>query len=276
GDGLVAGDPRSLVVSVAVLIASMVIWLPLGNAGGTLDVQGRALAGNIAMLAVILAAASLILPWRVAQQRIVGRTMLVHVLALAVAAALVGRGALRASIADVRLGAGRACETRGDPACARTQYEEVLAADPQDARARTRVARVLLTRADSSDSPRQRDELFAQAAAHLALASSADPFDYHHPRNEASLERRWARQLTASDTARHLDRADASYVAAIARAPSVAPLWVEWANLRLEQRRTDEALDKLEHAVALGRAGGATLVGDALLPALGIDVHGAG
>src|SRR5439155_16616054 len=254
GDGLVAGDPRSLVVSVAVLIASMVIWLPLGNAGGTLDVQGRALAGNIAMLAVILAAASLILAWRLTQQPIVGRTMLVHVLALAGAAAPVGRGALRTSMADVRLGAGRACETRGDPACARTQYEEAVAADPLDARAHTRLAGVLLTRADSSGTPQQRDELFAQAAAHLALASSADPFDYHHPRNEASLERRWARQAPASDRARHLDRADASYAAAVARAPSVAPLWVEWGNLRVEQRRTDDALDKLEHAVALGPA----------------------
>jgi tetratricopeptide (TPR) repeat protein len=135
---------------------------------------------------------------------------------------------------------------------------------------------VLLTRADSGGTPQQRDELFAQAAAHLALASSADPFDYHHLRNEASLERRWARQVPASDRARHLDRADASYAAAVARAPSVAPLWVEWGNLRMEQRRTDEALDKLEHAVALGRASDAALVCDALLPALGIDVRATG
>ncbi len=275
GNALVAADRRGIAVSTLVLIASTLIWLPFGNAGATLDIQGGALAGRIVILAALLAASSLILTWRLAQPPIRGRTILVLMLAEGIALAFVGRGALRRSMADVLLGAGRACEARGDVFCADAEYERGVAADPSDTRAHTRVARVLLTRADSGSTPQQRDELFAQAAAHLALASTADPFDYHHPRNEASLERRWAGQLPARDRAPHFERADAAYVAAVARAPSVGPLWVEWANLRLEQRRIDEALDKLEHAVTLGRAGDATLVCDALLPALGIDIHSA-
>ena len=77
-------------MSVAVLIASTLIWLPFGDAGATLDIQGRALAGRIAILAALLAALSLILIWRLTPQPIHGRTILVQTLAIGIALLIAG------------------------------------------------------------------------------------------------------------------------------------------------------------------------------------------
>jgi tetratricopeptide (TPR) repeat protein len=183
------------------------------------------------------------------------------------------RTAVRTSLADVLVGVGRACEARRDYVCAAAVFDGALENDAGSARSLTGSARALAAQAESATSVDERNRHFAEAARRLAEASSADPFDYHHPRNEGSIERRWARRLPANDRAPHLAKADRAYAEALARAPAAAPIWVEWANVSVEQRRVNEALDKLERAAALGRTSDTTIVCDALLPAVGVDVH---
>jgi tRNA1(Val) A37 N6-methylase TrmN6 len=70
--------------------------------------------------------------------------------------------------------------------------------------------------------PLQRE---AEARDALARARSVDPYEYHHPRNLAALQRRWARASPPDERRVHLDEADGFYGAATAMAPEAGTLW---------------------------------------------------
>jgi hypothetical protein len=122
-----------------------------------------------------------------------------------------------------------------------------------------------------------REALFRQGADELTRASAINPFDYHYPRNRGALERTWAARLSSpGEQAPHLEEADRAYAAAAALAPAARLLWAEWANLKLERDRADEALPLLEHAAELGAVREVAILGDLYLGTIGIDVQSPG
>jgi hypothetical protein len=182
---------------------------------------------------------------------------------------LAARAAVAVSTADVRLGVARSCEQQRDLSCAVSLYT-ASRGDRSDTRPSIRLAALLAGEAETAGVER-RDQLFRQAAAALTLAWSDDPFDYDHARNRGALERRWARRLPPGDRAPHLAEADRWYASAAGLAPAAPLLWEEWANLALERRRPDEALPRLERALALGlKTNEASTLADAWLRTTGI------
>jgi tetratricopeptide (TPR) repeat protein len=182
---------------------------------------------------------------------------------------LAARAAVAVSTADVRLGVARSCEQQRDLSCAVSLYT-ASRGDHSDTRPSIRLAALLAGEAETAGVER-RDQLFRQAAAALTRAWSDDPFDYDHARNRGALERRWARRLPPGDRAPHLAEADRWYASAAGLAPAAPLLWEEWANLALERRRPDEALPRLERALALGlKTNEASTLADAWLRTTGI------
>ena len=270
---LVAGGRgRSLAIAVAAILVFAAVWLSIGGTPGPLDQHWRAADTRIATLAATMAAALALLAWQLASKPSSARAT-IGILAGATATAAFGFFAVHTSMVEVVLAAAGACEERGDLACARAGYQHVLAVDDSDPRALTRLARTLMRQADAIGSPGLRQELYDTAAASFTRAALVDPFDYHHPRNRGALERRLARQSLAAERTRHLAIADSAYADAIALAPTNPTLWMERANLDLEEQRPDDALRTLERAATLGASPDTTmLVGDAVLAGLSIDV----
>jgi O-antigen ligase len=274
GHILVRSRARGLAISTVVAIVPAFLWIPLSDAAAPPDVQSRALVDHVSMLAAVVAAAVGALAWRLSRETHGHAASTAGTIGAAIAVAAVGSAAIHTSTIDVVLGAAAACEATADLTCARGQYAVALGIDSTDARALTRQARTLAAQADSSAGTESRDRLFEDAARLLRRAREADPYDYHHPRNQAALERLWTRRLRLTDRAQHLDRADEAYGAAIARAPLAGALWLERANLQLERSRPEDAMRMLERALALGADGHATrLVCDAALGALAVDDH---
>jgi len=240
---------RGSVIAVVMPLAAAIVWLPLTDPAAALGTQARALAAHSGMLAGFVAVVVTALVWRIAGGSIRGTASLRVSAGAAVAALVVGAAALHTSSADVAVGAGAACESNGDLVCALDRYQAALAVDPSNTRALTRLARVDIAQADRAPTDADRRAALDDAARHLAHASSADPYDYHHPRNEAALERRRAAHLPPSEDAPYYRRADRAYQAAIERAPAVPELWAERANLALEEQQPDAALSMLERAL---------------------------
>jgi hypothetical protein len=222
----------------------------------------------------MLSAASFVLvTWRLTPLPLRRRVLLLESVGIVIAAAVAGPAAIHRSETDVLIGSAGVCERKGDVDCAVALYTEVGRRDGSDERAFTRLARVLADAANSPAGANRRDELFRNAADQLARAWSTDPFDYHHARNRGSVERMWARSLPPPGRAPHLEEADRWYAAAVALAPSSPTLWAEWANLKLERRRPDEALPLLEQSAALGVTNETSVLCDVLLRATGIDIE---
>ena len=153
-------------------------------------------------------------------------------------------------------------------------YAVVALFEATDDRRLVQQAQAIVAAADAADSTR-RGPLMQAAARQLERAWSVNPYDYHHARNRASLERRWAGMLPAAERAPHLAEAEWWYAAAVDLAPSAPLVWEEWANLALESRLPFDALPRLDRSAALGLETSELLVlGDAALGAIGVDIAG--
>jgi O-antigen ligase len=192
--------------------------------------------------------------------------------ALAALAVAVTAGVLGASVqADVILQAGDDCQSRGDWTCASDLFRRAAAIDPANDVAAMRAGDALLHEAETAPSGPPRERLMGLADGMMRAALAANPYDYHHARNLAALERRSARLATGAERTLHLDRADGWYALAIAKAPSTGVLYAERGNLALERGRPDDALAWLDRAIELRADAEALAVADALLRATGAD-----
>jgi hypothetical protein len=261
---------RTMAISAATAVCVALVWLAASTEATSPTAQAGALATRVIVFYTIAAAILVVVAWRLSRGWMRTGTMALGSLPFAIVAVVVAHAAVGVSTADVRLGVARSCERERDVSCAATLYTEGGREDGSDTRPFMRLAGLLIGEADSTGGER-RDQLFGQAAAQLALAASADPFDYHQARNRGALERQWARRLPPSDRAVHLDEADRWYAVTAGLAPAAPILWEEWANLALERGRTDEALPRLEQALSLGEpTSDASTLGDAWLRAAGI------
>ena len=264
---------RTIAISATVWLALSLVWLaaPVVAAGPDAGAQVAALAGRIPIFATLSGASFVLATWRLTPLPVRPGVLMLETVAVVMAAVVAGPPAIHRSEIDVLLESAGVCQRQGDGDCALALYADVGRRDETDDRGFTRSARVLTAAAASPGGEPRRDELFRRAADQLARAWASDPFDYHHARNRASVQRMWARTLPASDRAPHLDEADRWYAAAVALTPLGPGLRQEWANLKLEQHRPDDALPLLEQSLALGGSAVSEL-SDALLRAIGIDV----
>ena len=123
------------------------------------------------------------------------------------AAFLVALFSTRVASADVLTWfAGRSIRAH-DYATAVALDEDAAGRDPSNDRALTQMADALMGQADAVGDA-ARGALLARAGDALAQARAIDPFEYHHPRNLAALQRRWARRLPVNERRAHLAEAD--------------------------------------------------------------------
>lgn len=263
---------RAAAISAAVWVSMALLWQGTAAAVGGSPTQAQALADRPSVFAILAAAAFALASWRLMGPSLWRWTALVEGAAVAIAVAIAGPPALQRSEADVLIGSARVCERQGDVACAMALDAEVDRRGHADERSLTQAARLLADQAMSPAAASRRDELFGMATTRLERAWAIDAVDYQSARNRGSVERMWASSLPAPGRAPHLAEADRWYAAATALAPSAPPLWEEWANLKLEQRRPDDALPLLERAVTLGATGRTMVMCDVVLRVAGIDV----
>lgn len=129
-------------------------------------------------------------------------------------------------------------------------YEAAAAAAPEVAEYHTALARTSIQWAVRSEPPR-RDQLLQQARTAYERAMALEPAVPEHARQLGAYFRVLAstRLGTARDEA--LKEADRIYAAASVAAPTVTPVWVEWAWVDVDRGQPSDALRKLERALAL-------------------------
>lgn len=264
---------RTAIGCAAIGLMVAVVWSGAPDVATGPVAHAFSLAGRMPVFAMIAATFFVLATWRLTPLPVQRRLLLLESMAILMAAAFAGPAAVHRSETDVLLGSAGECERKGDIDCAIALYADIGRRDVSDDRAFMRFGRLLADAADAPAGANQRDELFRRAADQLARAWSADPFEYHHARNRGSVERMWARSLPQAGRAPHLEEADRWYAAAAELAPSAATLLAEWANLKMERNRFDEALPLLEQSAALGVTNETSVLCDVLLRVTGIDVE---
>lgn len=99
--------------------------------------------------------------------------------------------------------------------------------------------------------PPQREQLLSQARRAYERAIDLDGFDPLYPRHLAGYFRIRASLLEGAAREEALSQADGIYARLTTRAPTLTPLWVEWAWVDVDRARPDEAIRKLEQALSL-------------------------
>jgi tetratricopeptide (TPR) repeat protein len=101
-----------------------------------------------------------------------------------------------------------------------------------------------------STSP-SRDQLLAQARASYERAIALDEFEPTYRRHLAAYFRIRASLLEGSARDEALLEADRIYARVTAWAPTLTPLWIEWAWVDVDRGRPSEGIEKLDRALSL-------------------------
>lgn len=272
--GVTGADLRGIVKSAAMWLTVTVVWLVWRDSprAGSPQAVAMSLLEGLPLSYVAAAGCFVALSRSVSMGPMTKHSWPRITAPALVAGALAAVFSVRLTGADVLVRAGAQSLGVLDTASAIALFRDAADRDPTNDRALTQLGDALITQADATTDPGSRNAWLTQAAGALARARAADPFEYHHPRNLASLQRRWARRLPPGERGVHLEEADRYYREATELAPSAGALWAEWGNLDAERGRIVEAFAKLERAASLGSSVAAVSVADALLRATGGDV----
>lgn len=255
------GTSAQIGIGAATWIVPSIVWLSWHD----VPPASADRAGLFVSLAAVCAA---FLAWR-SVRRIHPERNLGAAAAAALCAAVVAWPATMLAESSALARAADLCLQRRDLSCAAALYRSAAGQDAANDEAWSQAGSALMGRAEAAVTAADRDAMFAGAREDLLRARGANPFDYHHPRNLAALERRWTLTLAPAARPAHGDAAAGWFDAAVRLAPTSGGLLAEWANLDLELGHVDDALTKLERAIVLGDVAHALIVADAWLRASG-------
>jgi hypothetical protein len=273
--GVTGIDARGSAVSAATWLVMTAVWLSwrdVPDGASTVSAGALALLDRVPLFYVAAGGCLVLLTRSLTTMSGHPRDWAIGATLGLLGGAAVAAFSIRLTGADILARAAILRANERDYASAVVLYRGTIERDRSNDGALTHLADALMTQADAIADRGARDALLSQAGDALARAQAANPFEYHHPRNLAALQRRWARGLSPEERGPHLAEADRLYQLTTDLAPARGVIWAEWGNLEAERRKPSEALTKLDHAAALGAAIEAIAVSDVLLRAEGGDV----
>ena len=140
-------------------------------------------------------------------------------------------------------------ESRGQWPEAAAAYREAVALQPHEAYYVAGLGRALLQDAVRLE-PAARSARLRESREAFERARALMPSDPDHMRHLASLARVEA-SVRADGRDAPLAEADRLYAKETVRVPGLAALWVDWGWVDVDRRRLPQALDKVNHALAL-------------------------
>jgi tetratricopeptide (TPR) repeat protein len=132
-------------------------------------------------------------------------------------------------------------------------YKRALELAPKEDHYYLFLGRSYLEQAKTTEAVADQDQLVLQAENDLKVAQSINPLNTDHTANLARLYSWWAgKASTSSIRTERAQEASDYYKTAVTLSPNNSTLWDEWALLTMQvMGRSDEALQKLQHAIEL-------------------------